>query len=638
MSIKNKLVTAVTTAGLLAGLFGSAFVPAARAAAVPAPGALLADVCVDNDIALSPGYEGLAADGGGTDVYYGVVGKRLQFSYCDGSGTAGDAYIPPAAAAVTVTVTVSGGTIHSYIPDASMSAFVVNAAGTTMTFRTDADPSQAELIATKINVTAGSTAGSTVKVTMSFTAKAASTTFTESASVKLIAASRLKVSNPVETGGSTATPTGITVDATTTNWSDTHDSTGTVVVVPKNDYGASGTAIAGEVIEVASGNAALVTVAATNVAGTPSCDDAAATATASSDASGVDVIVCPVQDAAGTTTLTFKSDGVVILTKTYTVVGPVASITPVALITHVAVGGSLTGTSTVNLATITAKDSAGTAVTIASYTYYVDGFESATVVDDAGSGASAYVGFTSSLCATAGTTKSIVAKATYTNADLDDVTVSSAAWTITCTGASGIITKIAFDKASYLPSSAVKVVATATDTGGRPLGYGAGSIDSTSGAAEFTVTKQGTITLANTETLVFATWINGSAESAGTSHSATGDFGLVVAITDNDGGATGTKAESFTAVSTVSNILASAVDGSLAVGPKKLKATATFGLAAAGKKIAFTLENASTGAVKTYYRKANASGVATFTLSFRGTFEVTAAYGDYMTDTVTLKK
>jgi hypothetical protein len=293
----------------------------------------------------------------------------------------------------------------------------------------------------------------------------------------------------------------------------------------------------------------------------------------------------------------------------------------------------------VNLATVTAKDAAGTAVTIASYTYYVDGFESATVVDDAGSGASAYVGFTSSLCATAGTTKSIVAKSTYVNADEEDVTVSSAAWTITCTGASGIITKIAFDKASYLPSSAVKVVATATDTSGRPLGYGAGSIDSTSGAAELTVTKQGTITLAGSpEVIAFATWINGSAESAATSHSATGDFGLVIAVADNDGGATGTKAESFTAVATVSNILASAVDGSLAVGSKKLKATATFGLAAAGKKIAFTLENARTGAVKTYYRKANASGVATFTLSFRGTFEVTAAWGDYMTDSLTLKK
>jgi hypothetical protein len=32
MSIKNKFVTAITTAGLLAGLFGSAFVPTASAA------------------------------------------------------------------------------------------------------------------------------------------------------------------------------------------------------------------------------------------------------------------------------------------------------------------------------------------------------------------------------------------------------------------------------------------------------------------------------------------------------------------------------------------------------------------------------------------------------------------------------
>jgi hypothetical protein len=111
-----------------------------------------------------------------------------------------------------------------------------------------------------------------------------------------------------------------------------------------------------------------------------------------------------------------------------------------------------------------------------------------------------------------------------------------------------------------------------------------------------------------------------------------------VAVTDNDGGADGTKAESFTLVSTVSNILSSVVDGTLVAGPKKLKATATFGAAAANKKIAFTVENTRTGVVKTYYRKANASGVASFTLRFGGSFEVTAAYGDYMTDTVTLKK
>ena len=96
--------------------------------------------------------------------------------------------------------------------------------------------------------------------------------------------------------------------------------------------------------------------------------------------------------------------------------------------------------------------------------------------------------------------------------------------------------------------------------------------------------------------------------------------------------------ESFSIVSTVSNVLASAVDGTLVAGPKKLKATATFGASAANKKIAFTLENTRTGAVKTYYRKANASGVASFTLRFGGSYEVTAAYGDYMTDTVTLRK
>jgi hypothetical protein len=42
--------------------------------------------------------------------------------------------------------------------------------------------------------------------------------------------------------------------------------------------------------------------------------------------------------------------------------------------------------------------------------------------------------------------------------------------------------------------------------------------------------------------------------------------------------------------------------------------------------------------VKTYYRKANADGVAKFTLRFRGTYEVTASFGDYITDTVILKK
>jgi hypothetical protein len=650
-------VTAVTTAGLLAGLFGSAFVPAAYAADIPAPASTDAGVCVDD---ASVGYDGAAADGGNVTQYYAVAGKRLTFNYCS-DGSVGAGYLPKQAVNQTVTVTVTGGTIHSYIPASEASAYVINAAGTSMTFLLAAnDVSADELEAVKVVVTAASTVGTTVKVTYTYLPNEGTDMISLSRSVKTIAASRLKATLPVQTGGSTVTidtagnpaVATITENATTLNWSDTHNSSGTFVFVPKNDYG---TGITGELVTISSSAPSVVNVhiAATSGGAVSSTSAAASFTVATTNGTGVKVGVYPEADASGTATLTLTVDGVVVWTKAYTVVGPVASITPVAGIKHVALAGALASpTSTVNLGSITAKDATGNAVTIASYTYFVDGFESAAVIDDATGGATAYAGFTDALCAstaTAGSTRSIVAKSTYENVDGDDVTVASAAWTITCTGASGIITKIAFDKASYLPSSAVKIVATATDTGGRPLGYGATLINGFVTAAagdEFTVTKQGTLTLADADSgtngvqegINFTNWVNGSAEWAATSHSATGDFGLVIAIADNDGGATGTKAESFTAVATVSNILASAVDGSLAVGSKKLKATATFGLGAAGKKIAFTLENARTGAVKTYYRKANASGVATFTLSFRGTFEVTAAWGDYMTDSLTLKK
>jgi hypothetical protein len=80
-----------------------------------------------------------------------------------------------------------------------------------------------------------------------------------------------------------------------------------------------------------------------------------------------------------------------------------------------------------------------------------------------------------------------------------------------------------------------------------------------------------------------------------------------------------------------------AYEGVLSVGPKKLKATADFGPAAAKKKVAFVLESAS-GTTKTYYRRANASGVASFTLVVRGTWTVYATFGDEISDTGTMKK
>jgi hypothetical protein len=80
-----------------------------------------------------------------------------------------------------------------------------------------------------------------------------------------------------------------------------------------------------------------------------------------------------------------------------------------------------------------------------------------------------------------------------------------------------------------------------------------------------------------------------------------------------------------------------AVAGTLTVGSKKRIATADFGASAASKKIAFVLESAS-GATKTYYRKANASGVAKYTIVLRGTWTVYASYGDSITDTGTMRR
>ena len=61
--------------------------------------------------------------------------------------------------------------------------------------------------------------------------------------------------------------------------------------------------------------------------------------------------------------------------------------------------------------------------------------------------------------------------------------------------------------------------------------------------------------------------------------------------------------------------------------------------AAAGKLVTITIENVKTGATKTYYRKAAAvTGVAKFTLRKAGKWEVFASYSNLVTDTIKLKK
>ena len=94
----------------------------------------------------------------------------------------------------------------------------------------------------------------------------------------------------------------------------------------------------------------------------------------------------------------------------------------------------------------------------------------------------------------------------------------------------------------------------------------------------------------------------------------------------------------YTVVFTVSgDPAAGAGSATIVAGPKLKTATITIS-AAAGKLVTVTIEKVSTGKTFTYYRKANASGVAKFTIRRAGTWEVFASYGDDVTDTVTLKK
>ena len=194
------------------------------------------------------------------------------------------------------------------------------------------------------------------------------------------------------------------------------------------------------------------------------------------------------------------------------------------------------------------------------------------------------------------------------------------------------------------PSSDVKVLATVTDSEGLPCGYGCVVPNVTT----LTLTPEGDSGVDelaqddNASDLTNAyfddfddTISDGSAYVKVGVPSEKGSYAMILEYDDVTAG--DLVEGSWTLRVASANVSAAPSSTNLTAGAKKLTATADFGATAGGAKIAFTLER-SNGTVKTYYRKANADGVAKFTLRFRGTYEVTASFGDYITDTVILRK
>ena len=221
---------------------------------------------------------------------------------------------------------------------------------------------------------------------------------------------------------------------------------------------------------------------------------------------------------------------------------------------------------------------------------------------------------------------------------------------VTCTGKLAYVSAIAFGKTSYYPSESATVTFTMKDSAGRTAGVGSymvgtGFAMTNSPATGGSATTEPASVIDSLDTnddgadaaekgIVVKT--GGTYEFSYVMGTAAGVAGFLFDIADNDGATTGSQQGLFTVKTVVTAAFAAVSDATISAGPKKLVATATFG-AAAGKKVAFVLENAS-GVTKTYYRKANASGVAKYTIALRGTWTVYATFGDEITDTVTLRK
>jgi hypothetical protein len=356
---------------------------------------------------------------------------------------------------------------------------------------------------------------------------------------------------------------------------------------------------------------------------------------------------------AGAGSVSVSAGGTVFYTRTLNMIGDVTAMSITQNHKHWAVGGALDGTALFSAASLVRKDKAGNTITAtdaldAAVDFTIDDVVTALVdLGEGGfSGATGVAGQVSlgNICAGKVSGDKVKVDFTYENYDLDDVT-TSATWT--CTDATGKITNLALASGAVNPAETVKLNVTVVDSAGLACGYGC-TIRDSSTVTRTPVGTDGTNTLRDaagdsnlaaadiTGTLFGATLVDGTASVLVTAPTTNGSYAAVIAYTDVDSG-TATTAGSWTIRLAVKNIAAAPTATELTAGPKGLTATANFGAGAADAKIAFTLER-SNGTVKTYYRKANASGVATFTLRFKGTYEVTAAFGDYITDSVTLKK
>ena len=642
MSIKKKLVTAVTTAGLLAGLFGSAFVPVAHAATT---GAVAFDA------------SGSAEDYNDTTgliAYYSAsVYPQADFIYTPTA--ANDALANGVYELVVSGATIRGCTVTAAAGGAVTAALINTAQSSCLTTYTWTADGTFTFDITLSKLAAGASAtvtvvdpdGDTVTPTVAKTITGVAATELASAiSVsKTTAAVKVGYDGDATYGATTdigdTTIGGVEYIATAQNLGSEFQFGGGL----KNGYGTAlttdtvivATVTEGNYINCESGAAHDGTIAA----GTASVMVLSITDNSGLFECGV-VAVDGAEGLGGAVTATIKTvAGTVIQTISAGFLGEIASVEISAAHSEILTDAAATVT---DWLTVTAKDAAARAYALK------DSIDADNLETDAATALLVYD--------LADTTKADIASTTAVDADTDGIfdlentlcangdgptstgqetrsvavkledgagaTITSNALTIKCgvdKDTALVVDRVELAATKVAPGAPLKAKVYLEDA----LGYLAAIGDVS--AADVALTLVGGT---NTDLS------DGDIELANTTILAGGYFEITITASITVG--TTITLQNVTAGSIArAYVTSDAYTAVLTVGPKKLKATADFGPAAASKKIAFVLESTS-GTTKTFYRRANADGVATYTLKVNGTWEVYATFGDEISDTGSMKK
>ena len=684
MSIKNKLVTAVTTAGLLAGLFGSAFVPAARAAFADGSKDFFSlDTRVSfGSTALISGTKSAVETGAVQTVTAKALGSGyLMFvngSMSNVSNLAARTAATGTAAAATTSTWTATGTCEFEAVD-GVGTGATDVVQTTLTassvvLTADADAGNEDVF-TAVSVQVEVTGSGTCTITQVLSAGNADaqtwtiyTGYANAAAATAVSTVHTTVTEQTKetAGGRVQTTNGLPtiLSKYDTNAAMTAPNAGSghleLSLVVKDATGqALGAVTAGDqrlVCSVTAGNAYIDAANTDRVGGAATAGSAATiraagltSETVGNGAAGV--YSCAIVPAALTTTgtATFKIAtvaGVTLATQEVQFLGPVDSVTlsaPAAL----AVGNAAVA----DALSVTIKDAAGVAYTGTTTTSsagravlveanvvetYTDTNAAATAVGAAADG-DEKITLDANTCAASDYGRSI--KLVYTDSTSGNDKTSTA--TIKCVKALAKITAMAAKVGDPDVDGYGDAPSTTSCAAGQSISFEFTATDNYSDIAprgftgpDLTVIRSWT-TNGATGALVF---YGGVAQYDVTCPSAAGTHWVSFSLADNDAVASGSQAY-LTAkhVFTVTDPAGALTDPSIAARGKKV--TATFpNLIRTGIK--FEVENAITGVVRTYNRKTDATGKATYTVAGRGTFYITAmkSDGSVITETVTVKR